>query len=430
MSPLDNEAALMRHHPPIMQCEYKIYELNKWLQQRPEDDDIKWWDRFATEFFEDDAVMSLAFFLEDGPKRFSVSRTLIPRFFRTMFEGGVTDLYFILKQSKESYHAPILTVDCEQAMMVTHHGQPMFTKVVAEGRLILDFVYDELAMRIRSWNFQIRQHKELIPRSVIAMHSQDAGALDRLTSNITRQGLTNNTLNFLRLCVILEPMQELMSRHKAYGLQPRDCLKTTLYQKWQEYQKLINPPVPDVKPQPVAKTTRPPTKPRNRKRKASTASVASSKEGPATTAAAAAASTSSKQQKMSPASAPPQQQPPQQSFLPAPCGTLPGDVMVVGEPVLMGGELGDDDERFITRQENDQFEPIVGGDSKDSHMLPPSLQRQQQVHSGTGAIANMGDPSSASATSQAGTWPSKRSSPTAAGGGSSSIQHGSLDAKN
>lgn len=36
-----------------------------------------------------------------------------------------------------------------------------------------------------------------------------------------------------QLCVILEPMQELMSRHKAYSMNPRDCLKTTLFQKWQ-----------------------------------------------------------------------------------------------------------------------------------------------------------------------------------------------------
>lgn len=43
----------------------------------------------------------------------------------------------------------------------------------------------------------------------------------------------------LQLCVILEPMQELMSRHKAYALSPRDCLKTTLFQKWQ---KMIAPP--------------------------------------------------------------------------------------------------------------------------------------------------------------------------------------------
>ena len=43
----------------------------------------------------------------------------------------------------------------------------------------------------------------------------------------------------LQLCVILEPMQELMSRHKAYALNPRDCLKTTLFQKWQ---KMVAPP--------------------------------------------------------------------------------------------------------------------------------------------------------------------------------------------
>ena len=32
------------------------------------------------------------------------------------------------------------------------------------------------------------------------------------------------------------------------------------------------------------------------------------------------------------------------------------EVMVVGEPTLMGGEFGDEDERLITRLENAQFE--------------------------------------------------------------------------
>nr|2XJZ_I Chain I, Lim Domain-binding Protein 1 [Homo sapiens]2XJZ_J Chain J, Lim Domain-binding Protein 1 [Homo sapiens]2XJZ_K Chain K, Lim Domain-binding Protein 1 [Homo sapiens]2XJZ_L Chain L, Lim Domain-binding Protein 1 [Homo sapiens]2XJZ_M Chain M, Lim Domain-binding Protein 1 [Homo sapiens] len=32
------------------------------------------------------------------------------------------------------------------------------------------------------------------------------------------------------------------------------------------------------------------------------------------------------------------------------------DVMVVGEPTLMGGEFGDEDERLITRLENTQFD--------------------------------------------------------------------------
>lgn len=33
--------------------------------------DNLWWDAFATEFFEDDATLTLTFCLEDGPKRYS-----------------------------------------------------------------------------------------------------------------------------------------------------------------------------------------------------------------------------------------------------------------------------------------------------------------------------------------------------------------------
>ena len=46
-----------------------------------------------------------------------------------------------------------------------------------EGRLIVEFNFDDL-LRIRSWHFAIRNHRELIPRSVIAMqvkyHIQDS----------------------------------------------------------------------------------------------------------------------------------------------------------------------------------------------------------------------------------------------------------------
>ena len=36
-----------------------------------QDSDNLWWDAFATEFFEDDAAVTLSFCLEDGPKRYS-----------------------------------------------------------------------------------------------------------------------------------------------------------------------------------------------------------------------------------------------------------------------------------------------------------------------------------------------------------------------
>ena len=39
--------------------------------------------------------------------------------------------------------------------------------------------------------------------------------------------------------------------------------------------------------------------------------------------------------------------------------------MVVGEPSLMGGEFGEEDERLITRLENTQYDPALG------HAPPP-----------------------------------------------------------
>jgi len=37
--------------------------------------------------------------------------------------------------------------------------------------------------------------------------------------------------------------------------------------------------------------------------------------------------------------------------------------MLVGEPTLMGGELGDEDERLITRLENTQYKPVTDDDA-------------------------------------------------------------------
>ena len=51
--------------------------MNKRLQQRTDESDNLWWDAFATEFFEDDASITLTFVLEDGPKRHSKSPILV-----------------------------------------------------------------------------------------------------------------------------------------------------------------------------------------------------------------------------------------------------------------------------------------------------------------------------------------------------------------
>ncbi|KAF4104958.1 hypothetical protein G5714_014289 [Onychostoma macrolepis] len=300
-----------RHSPYMVQPEYRIYEMNKRLQSRTEESDSLWWDAFATEFFEEDATMTIAFCLEDGPKRYTIGRTLIPRYFSTVFEGGVSDLYYILKHSKESFHNSCITVDCDQCTMVTQHGKPMFTK------------------------------------------AQDPQVLEQLSKNITRMGLTNFTLNYLRLCVILEPMQELMSRHKTYNLSPRDCLKTCLFQKWQ---RMVAPPAghpqnfkteifpSNHKKEPTRQTTT-----KRRKRKNSASSASNSNLG-----------NSAGGKKRSPAN----------NFN---LTSQVPDVMVVGEPTLMGGEFGDEDERLITRLENTQYDATNGLDDDDDFTSSPAL---------------------------------------------------------
>ena len=53
-------------------------------------------------------------------------------------------------------------------------------------------------MRIRNWHFNIRHYTEMIPRNLIG-GVQDPGILEQLSKNITRQGMTNVTLNYLRV---------------------------------------------------------------------------------------------------------------------------------------------------------------------------------------------------------------------------------------
>ncbi|KAF2368333.1 LIM-domain binding protein/SEUSS [Trinorchestia longiramus] len=336
-------ARARRHTPYFGQPDYRLYELNKRLQQRTDDSDNLWWDAFATEFFEDDATLTLTCCLEDGPKRYTIGRTLLPRYFRSIFDGGVTELYYAVKHPKESFHNTSITLDCDNTNMVTHHGKPMFTKVFTEGRLILEFTFDDL-MRIKSWHFAIRSHTELIPRSVIAMQ-QDPALVETLSKNVTRMGITNHTLNYLRLCVILEPMQELMSRHKAYALSPRDCLKTTLFQKWQ---RMVAPPgaagQANGRNGPNGETQRAPNKRRKRKGSQSGQNANTNSTGAG--------------KKRSPGP----------NFNLA---SQVSDVMVVGEPSLMGGEFGDEDERLITRLENSQYDTTVV-DDQSSQLQPTS----------------------------------------------------------
>lgn len=259
--------------PLQMQAEYRIYEMNKRLANRPEqefnDNSISiWWESFVSDFFEEDAKMSIRNVIDENmSKNFTIGRTLIPRFFRSIYDGGVTDLYFHLTRGQSNLlpkeplipvgpphqsPSPILLFESDLCTMTTKYGRPMYAIIFTEGHLQVEFSltdpqqpsfnlndtnnpsptshHQHQAIRIKNWVFTIRRHQELIPRSTIAIQ-QDATGIEQISKNITKAGITNHTLNYLKLCTILEPMQELMSRNKITQLVPRECLKASANQK-------------------------------------------------------------------------------------------------------------------------------------------------------------------------------------------------------
>ncbi|KFD55673.1 hypothetical protein M514_03421, partial [Trichuris suis] len=366
--------------PPSFNLDYKIFEMNRRLQQRSDDPDNAslWWDAFASEFFEDDATLSLSFCLEDGPKRYTIGRNLIPRYFRSIFEGGVIELYYITRCTRETFHQPsnAVILDCEHTSMVTQHCKPFMTSVQTDGRLLCEFAFspvpghvvDDFIPRIRTWHFLIRTHNEYIPRCIL---SPEPGFLEQLSKNFTRQGLTNVTLNYLRLCVILEPMQELMALQKSCSISPRDCLKSFMFQKWQAHNVVQQHKFPGGPPAAISQPMMPPedaprpTSKRRKRKGSSGGANAASGGGKKKTAASPA-----------PASA----------NFPV---TTHVDVMVVSEPSMMGGEFGDEDERLISRLENTQFDPSTSATpSSMPAPVPMGSVSSAQEHPGALAAKN------------------------------------------
>jgi len=369
INPMNN----MNTRPPPNYCppiyEFKICELVKRLTERPDTPDNLWWEQFTTEFFDDHSTLTIHFAADEGPKQHTIGRTLIPRYFRTMLEN-VQDFSIRLKRPfiKELPNRTA-TLDCEQCTLITQFNKPTtYNKshlmypmdplmmkenkeigliVTTDGRLVLEFVQNE-SLKIRSWNFTTTNFQEFLFKNLVAMHAQDPSLLE-LTKNITKQGLTKATVDYLGLCILLEPMQLIMTRYKEIETStPRDSLKNVLYNKWQA----------NVCQQ--QETQRQPK--RQRKRNKSTQNAGGSKK--------------KNNAQMSPGTP---------NF---PLATQ--DVMVVGEPSLMGGEFGDEDERLITRLENNQFDssavPTNGLENDDQFAVQTNQsninqpQNQQQMN--------------------------------------------------
>uniref|UniRef100_A0A1I8GWM2 Protein Smaug n=1 Tax=Macrostomum lignano TaxID=282301 RepID=A0A1I8GWM2_9PLAT len=121
--------------------------------------------------------------------------------------------------------------DCDESVCrACDHLLPLPARhILTEISLIIEFFLDD--MRIHLWSMEVKQHRELVPRCVLtAAPAADAA----VKSPMTRVGLSNELLNFSRLAVILQPMQELMTLQKQLGQPPRQCLQSALYHKWQK----------------------------------------------------------------------------------------------------------------------------------------------------------------------------------------------------
>lgn len=352
-------AAIERGSPfyqNIPQTEFRIIELNKRLQNRPRQrvppsplpcygssDEINWWERFACDFFDDDSTLTLRIPSEDKPIEYTIGRTLIPRFFRSYFEGGVIDLSIKLRNIREIPHHNMISLECDRTDITTknvfkHPAANMAMNVVVhtEGRLSLDFVNNSFdALLIKSWIFNTSQCHEYIDRSMTTTGLPNA----YLVEPVTRFGLTKSTIAYLKMCMIMEPMQDLMLHHRQTKMDPRSCLKHLLYDKY----KLKN--VEDNRVQP--------NKRRKRKTPAS-GGAGSTKKGKASANNTNAINNNNmgfNNSLMSPA-----------NMGGGPNLSLASqDVLVVGEPSMLGADFGDENERRITRLENNQFDTSVNG---------------------------------------------------------------------
>ncbi|XP_066924058.1 LIM domain-binding protein 2-like isoform X1 [Clytia hemisphaerica] len=309
-----------------LQPDYRIHEFNKRLQGQSDKNDQTWWDELINEFFEEDASLLIQYKEKNHNKKLMIHRRLIPRYFRSLFEGGVSKIYYVVLESKESYMNATVSVDCKHASMITHFDQPKNLKVHTDGHLTIEFAFDSF-MRIRHWKFIVKDTTEYLPKS--SFNEKDESKAEEMAKNVMEHGQPPKSLHYLRVGTVLESMFEMMARAKSGTMTPREALKSVLYDKWQATMLKMEF---ETRHRIWNQNTQ--SRPNNKKRKNRKTPSVSNEPKP-----------------------PPKKKSPSTSAFP-PMST--SDVMFVDEPVLMGGELGDDDERVITRLENAQFDTPNG----------------------------------------------------------------------
>uniref|UniRef100_A0A1I8F2P1 LID domain-containing protein n=1 Tax=Macrostomum lignano TaxID=282301 RepID=A0A1I8F2P1_9PLAT len=285
----------------------------------------------------------------------------------------------LCEQSLDSEQS--LDILCEQSLDWGH-------SVLADIRLVLEFAWNERA-RIRLWRMDIRGYNELLPRS----HAQQQPPLPHQSGSngpsclplstakpVSKAGLPPQVVHMLQASAVLEPMQAMMALQKCSDLEPRECLKTDAAAalaanarrprgRCQQRIRCRRAPrrpaaVPAVTPGGVAVAAAPATSgkarggagakvPRSRKRTKNTAENNSATGGEAKPTGGGGRGGGGRKRNAGAAAAASGQARPS---MPQPMDPAqPGEVMVVGEPGLMGGQACQEDERLITRLENSRF---------------------------------------------------------------------------
>ncbi|KAI1717781.1 LIM-domain binding protein [Ditylenchus destructor] len=392
--------------PPFL--EFRVQEMNRRLysfqQTTSSQADFlsQWWEAFAHEFFDDDARMTISMFdmTEMMPRKFTIGRLLIPRFYRKIFESGVREMYYLIRMPVQERFNPqqwgMSALDCENVLMVTCHDRPVQSEVHTDCSLFIEFApYNEnVGYRIRHWSMEMRNSQELyrLPRDGLNNTQQEF-----VKTGVAKSGLPQPVLHYLKMCLILEPMQILMHQSKIQNTSPNASLKSVLFNHYKSSFKsnnnqpgqldpmpggLLNQPSLSVPSTPTESepTTKKPA--RKRQRKTTTNSNASNATTNPSPKKKGGANAANAMQSAAATPPPPQNIPP--NFQPNPAGMFnpmmfQDQVLVVGEPSMMGCEFGEDDERAISRIENAQYDPSssVSNSLHNAALISTSMGGQQ-----------------------------------------------------
>lgn len=373
-------------YPPFL--EYRLNEMNRRLYQFyvtnvPLHDHQQWWDAFSHEFFDDDAkltIIPLNDEYSDMPrKQYTLSRLLIPRYFRTLFDSGVKEMSYVMRsegfECMSRSQPGACALECESVLIVTRHEKPVPAQVQTECRMLIEFAPfatapHESSYRIKNWRIELKGCQEFISKDI----NVDNETQESLRHGITKSGLPHGALEYLKLCTILEPMQILMRESQTENLTPCGALKRILfnhYTKTHQQQPHLETPQPTMNPMgpmgplnpppmlPQPPVEEPTTKKPARKRVRNNAKNNAAGGG---NAGGGASNAKKKNTNTNNTASPAPNGPnfsinPPSGVFPMHYGQNPAEVLIVGEPSMMGNEYGEEDERAISRIENTQYDP-------------------------------------------------------------------------